>query len=50
MPVQVRAKYMTLEPTKNRYVAHMRAIRIIQVGLFGSCRIPITSSRWELFW
>ena len=28
--VQVRAKYMTLEPTKNRYVRYMRSIRIIQ--------------------
>ena len=28
--MQVRAKYMTLEPTKNRYVRYMRSIRVIQ--------------------
>ncbi len=27
---QVRAKYMALEPSKNRYVKYMRAIRAIQ--------------------
>jgi hypothetical protein len=26
-PAQVRAKYMTLDPHKNKYVAHMAAIR-----------------------
>ena len=26
----MRAKYMTLEPTKNRYVRYMRSIRAIQ--------------------
>ena len=30
MWVQVRAKYMALEPSKNRYVKYMRAIRVIQ--------------------
>ena len=28
--MQVRAKYMALEPTKNRYVKYMRSIRAIQ--------------------
>lgn len=28
--MQVRAKYMALEPSKNRYVKYMRAIRVIQ--------------------
>ena len=28
--MQVRAKYMALEPGRNRYVAHLRAIRAIQ--------------------
>jgi 2-phosphoglycerate kinase len=27
----VRAKYMTLDPTRNRYVKYIRNIRIIQV-------------------
>ena len=30
MWAQVRAKYMALEPSKNRYVKYMRAIRVIQ--------------------
>lgn len=31
LPVtQVRAKYMALEPSKNRYVKYMRSIRVIQ--------------------
>ena len=37
---QVRAKYMTLEPAKNRYVAHMRAIRVIQVSSGSLCISP----------
>jgi 2-phosphoglycerate kinase len=28
--LQVRAKYMALEPTKNRYVKYLRNIRLIQ--------------------
>ena len=32
---QVRAKYMALEPTKNRYVKYMRSIRAIQDYLVG---------------
>lgn len=38
----VRAKYMTLEPTVNKYVKYIRNIRTIQVGFFPSI-IPHTS-------
>lgn len=31
----VRAKYMTLEPTVNKYVKYIRNIRTIQVGFSG---------------
>ena len=44
LPAQVRAKYMTLEPAKNRYVAHMRAIRVIQVCP-GSCTVIVSLIR-----
>ena len=33
--LQVRAKYMALEPSKNRYVKYMRSIRAIQDYLVG---------------
>ena len=36
---------MTLEPAKNRYVAHMRAIRAIQVSALGPAALPNVSIR-----
>ena len=32
LPLQVRAKYMTLDPAANRYVKYIRNIRTIQVS------------------
>ena len=37
--VQVRAKYMTLAPGANRYIKHLRPIRIIQDYLV-RCAMP----------
>lgn len=47
MPLQVRAKYMTLEAHANRYVHYLGAIRAIQDHLVQgalACRIPTVNN------
>lgn len=43
LKVQVRAKYMTLDPAANRYVKYIRNIRTIQVSQLSGLRVLLRS-------